>query len=32
VITADAGLRGGKMVPLKENVDEALRKVGDPAV
>ena len=26
VITADEGLRGGKMVPLKSNVDEALNK------
>jgi acyl-coenzyme A synthetase/AMP-(fatty) acid ligase len=25
VITADEGLRGGKTIPLKENVDEALR-------
>ena len=25
VITADEGLRGGKTVPLKRNVDEALR-------
>jgi acetyl-CoA synthetase len=25
VITADAGMRGGKRVPLKENVDEALK-------
>ena len=25
VITADAGMRGGKLVPLKANVDEALR-------
>jgi acetyl-CoA synthetase len=25
VITADAGMRGGKQVPLKANVDEALR-------
>ena len=24
VITADAGMRGGKLVPLKSNVDEAL--------
>jgi acetyl-CoA synthetase len=28
VITADEGLRGGKHVPLKKNVDEALSKVG----
>jgi len=26
VITADAGMRGGKLVPLKETVDEALRR------
>jgi acetyl-CoA synthetase len=25
VVTADAGMRGGKLVPLKANVDEALR-------
>lgn len=25
VITADAGLRGGKLVPLKQNVDEAIQ-------
>ena len=30
VITADEGLRGGKRVPLKENVDEAL--MGCPNV
>jgi acetyl-CoA synthetase len=28
VITADEGLRGGRKVPLKTNVDEALNKVG----
>ncbi|MCC6924360.1 acetate--CoA ligase [Novosphingobium sp.] len=28
VLTADEGLRGGKAVPLKANVDEALTKVG----
>ncbi|HEY8579739.1 MAG TPA: acetate--CoA ligase [Beijerinckiaceae bacterium] len=28
VITADEGLRGGRKVPLKANVDEALDKVG----
>jgi len=28
VITADEGLRGGKKVPLKANVDEAIRKSG----
>jgi acetyl-CoA synthetase len=28
VITADAGRRGGKPVPLKDNVDEALRQDG----
>jgi acetyl-CoA synthetase len=32
VITSDAGLRGGKMVPLKENVDEALKKVDDSGI
>jgi acetyl-CoA synthetase len=26
VVTADGGWRGGKLVPLKENVDEALKK------
>ena len=29
VITADEGLRGGKKVPLKANVDAALEKTGD---
>jgi acetyl-CoA synthetase len=28
VITADEGLRGGKSVPLKKNIDEALTKVN----
>ncbi|MFX9938903.1 AMP-binding protein, partial [Acinetobacter baumannii] len=28
VITADEGLRGGKKVPLKANVDAAIEKVG----
>ena len=28
VITADEGLRGGRKVPLKANVDEALEKAG----
>jgi acetyl-CoA synthetase len=28
VITADEGLRGGRKVPLKANVDEAIGKVG----
>ena len=28
VITADEGLRGGKMIPLKTNVDEALAIAG----
>ncbi|MCY7296417.1 acetate--CoA ligase [Alteromonas sp. a30] len=32
VITADAGLRGGKAVPLKENVDAALEKDGTDSV
>ena len=32
VITADEGLRGGKKVPLKANVDEALRKPGTHTV
>ncbi len=29
VITADEGVRGGKSVPLKANVDKALEKAGD---
>ncbi len=29
VITADEGVRGGKSVPLKANVDKALAKAGD---
>jgi acetyl-CoA synthetase len=29
IITADEGLRGGKKVPLKANVDAALAKTGD---
>jgi acetyl-CoA synthetase len=29
VITADAGMRGGKVVPLKANVDEALSQCPD---
>ena len=29
VITADGGLRGGKKIPLKANVDEALEKCPD---
>ena len=29
VITADEGVRGGKAVPLKANVDKALEKSGD---
>jgi acetyl-CoA synthetase len=32
VITADEGLRGGKGVPLKANVDEALRRDGTTCV
>ena len=32
VITADGGLRGGKVIPLKENVDKALDKVGGDGV
>jgi acetyl-CoA synthetase len=32
VITSDAGLRGGKIVPLKENVDKALKRIGDPSI
>jgi acetyl-CoA synthetase len=28
VVTADEGLRGGRKIPLKANVDEACRKVG----
>ena len=31
VITADEGLRGGKVVPLKRNVDEALKECPDVA-
>src|SRR3954469_15246777 len=29
VITADEGLRGGRKVPLKANVDEAIAKIGN---
>ncbi len=29
VITADEGYRGGKSIPLKKNVDEALQKLGE---
>jgi acetyl-CoA synthetase len=29
VVTADEGLRGGRKVPLKANVDAAIAKVGD---
>src|ERR1700754_3186929 len=29
IITADEGLRGGKKIPLKANVDAAIAKVGD---
>jgi acetyl-CoA synthetase len=32
VITADEGLRGGKHVPLKANVDEALKRPGTTCV
>jgi acetyl-CoA synthetase len=32
VITADEGLRGGKTVPLKRNVDEALSREGTACV
>ena len=28
VITADEGLRGGRKIPLKANVDAAIEKVG----
>ncbi len=31
VITADEGLRGGRKVPLKKNVDEAVNKAGGVA-
>jgi acetyl-CoA synthetase len=29
VITADEGVRGGKPIPLKANVDEAIKRLGD---
>lgn len=32
IITADEGLRGGKRVPLKANVDEALKRPGTTSV
>ena len=32
VITADEGLRGGKHIPLKANVDEALKRPGTNSV
>ena len=28
VITADEGLRGQKVIPLKKNIDEALKKMS----
>ncbi|TXN43188.1 acetate--CoA ligase [Methylobacterium sp. WL7] len=32
VITADEGLRGGRKVPLKANVDEAIKRLGNDLV
>ena len=32
VITADGGVRGGKPVPLKENADKAVERIGDPDI
>jgi len=32
VITADEGLRGGRKVPLKANVDEAIKRIGTDLV
>ena len=32
VITADSGMRGGKAIPLKANVDEALKVAGTESV
>jgi acetyl-CoA synthetase len=32
IITADEGLRGGKKIPLKDNVDAALKKPGTTCV
>lgn len=32
IITADEGVRGGKIIPLKKNVDEALAKPGAATV
>ncbi|MCE4222216.1 acetate--CoA ligase [Methylobacterium sp. C25] len=32
VITADEGLRGGRKVPLKANVDEAIKRLDDASV
>ena len=29
IITADEGVRGGKTIPLKENVDKAVSKIKD---
>ncbi|MFG1394881.1 acetate--CoA ligase [Xanthobacter agilis] len=32
IITADEGLRGGRKVPLKANVDAAINQIGDDSV
>ncbi len=29
IVTADEGVRGGKFIPLKKNVDEAFKKIND---